>query len=139
MATGIIFKDYDNNPVYPCPYFPVGFIYFSMSDVNPGTIFGGTWKRIKDKFILCAGDNYLVGSTGGESQHTLTISEMPSHNHPLSYRTDTSISTGSSGQWTTDPGTHPYYSNSGIDYKGGGQAHNNMPPYIAVYVWRRIS
>lgn len=61
--------------------YPVGSIYISVTATNPGTFFGGTWERIKDRFLLASGDIYANGATGGEATHTLTSSEMPSHTH----------------------------------------------------------
>ena len=62
--------------------YPVGSIYLSMNSANPSDIFGfGTWEQIKDTFLLAAGDTYSAGSIGGESTHTLTIQEIPSHTH----------------------------------------------------------
>ncbi len=60
---------------------PVGSLYWSSVSTDPGTLFGGTWTPVKDTFILAAGDTYTAGSTGGAATHTLTVSEMPSHNH----------------------------------------------------------
>ena len=61
--------------------YPVGSIYMSVNNVNPSTLFGGTWQQIKDKFLLACGDTYANASTGGEATHELTANEMPSHNH----------------------------------------------------------
>lgn len=71
--------------------YPVGSIYMSTVDVDPSTLFGGTWERIKDTFLLCAGDNYEAGSVGGSETHThsnpstgstaITVAQMPSHSH----------------------------------------------------------
>ena len=61
--------------------YPIGSIYMSVNNVNPSTVFGGTWEQIKDKFLLACGDTYNNGATGGEATHTLTSDEMPSHNH----------------------------------------------------------
>ena len=61
--------------------YPVGSIYWSSNNTNPGTLFGGTWTQIKDRFILAAGDSYTNGSTGGAATVTLTVSNMPSHTH----------------------------------------------------------
>lgn len=61
--------------------YPVGSIYMSVNSTSPASLFGGTWERIKDRFLLAAGDTYSAGSTGGEAQHTLTVDEMPSHYH----------------------------------------------------------
>ena len=61
--------------------YPVGSLYWSSNNTDPGTLFGGTWQQIKDMFVLAAGDSYSVNSTGGEKTHTLTIDEIPSHDH----------------------------------------------------------
>ena len=61
--------------------YPVGSIYLSSKNTNPGTLFGGTWVQIKDRFILTAGDSYSNGATGGAATVTLTVSNMPSHTH----------------------------------------------------------
>ncbi len=89
---GIQMKDVDNNKIYPCPYFPIGYIYLSTSSVNPSTYFGGTWEQIKDKFLLTAGSSYKAGNTGGSKtiniSHyhttgncTLSINQIPAHSH----------------------------------------------------------
>lgn len=118
--------------------YPVGSIYISANSTNPGTLFGtGTWERVKDRFLLAAGDDYTAGDTGGEAEHTLTVAEMPSHRH----------TTNSYAHYYTDSGSYSINSSggrTGIDqltttYAGGGEAHNNMPPYLAVYVWKRIA
>ena len=65
--------------------YPVGSYYWSSNSTNPGTIFGGTWEQIKDKFVLAVGDTYTtVDVTGGEATHTLTVNEIPNHNHKSS-------------------------------------------------------
>ena len=61
--------------------YPVGSIYMSVNSTSPATLFGGTWERIKDRFLLAAGDAYAAGGTGGEATHTLTEGEMPAHSH----------------------------------------------------------
>ena len=67
--------------------YPVGSIYMSVNSTSPATLFGGTWVRLKDKFLLGAGDTYTAGDTGGAATHTLTTSEMPSHSHGLNSHT----------------------------------------------------
>ena len=62
-------------------FYPVGSIYWSSNNTNPGTLFGGTWTQIKDRFILAAGDSYTNGATGGAATVTLSVSNMPSHSH----------------------------------------------------------
>ena len=67
--------------------YPIGSIYLSTNNVNPGTLFGNTWEQIQDTFLLAAGSTYSAGSTGGEANHTLTESELPGHTHTLSSHT----------------------------------------------------
>lgn len=86
---------------------------------------------LSDKFVLGAGNQYNVGDTGGEESHTLTIEEMPSHNHENMYpAVPPSSGGGSEGYaWYTDSydwGTQK------DNLVGGGQAHNNMPPYYTL-------
>jgi microcystin-dependent protein len=61
--------------------YPIGSIYMSVNNVNPSTIFGGTWQQIKDKFLLACGDTYNNGATGGSATHTLAVNQLPSHSH----------------------------------------------------------
>lgn len=115
---------------------PVGSLYISNSSTDPSTLFGGTWQRIKDMFILAAGDTYAAGSTGGEATHTLTVDEMPSHDHDVRFGW---------GAGSSDPGLGRFDQNSpqslwaGTYATGGDQPHNNMPPYITRYVWERTA
>lgn len=64
--------------------YPVGSLYWSKKSTSPATLFGGTWTRIKDKFILAAGDSYAQGATGGSATVTLTTEQLPAHNHSAS-------------------------------------------------------
>ena len=121
-------------------FYPVGSVYISSQPTDPGTLFGGTWTRIKDSFILAAGDSYAAGATGGEATHTLTVAEMPSHTH-------TAFIAASGGSDTTTRSRLNYTSgstagwkdNNMIAYTGNGAAFNNMPPYITRYVWERTA
>lgn len=118
--------------------YPVGSIYHSASSTSPASSIGGTWSAISGRFLLGANSNYVGGSQGGEVSVTLTTDTMPHHNHSM--RVDWGDSSGnvwvsgSSSQYTlsVDQGATTY----GV---GGGQAHNNMPPYYAVYIWRRTA
>ena len=76
MSKAIRFRNRNNEPIYVCPYFPVGSIYLSVNNTNPGSVFGGTWVQIKDRFLLGAGSTYTAGKTGGSATHTLTINEI---------------------------------------------------------------
>lgn len=115
--------------------YPVGSIYMSTVNVNPATLFGGTWEQLEDRFLLGAGTTYTAGDTGGEAEHTLTENEMPSHRHNLH-------DVGSTGTGTSTYGgvrLNQVFANNYTNYVGGGQAHNNMPPYIVVYMWKRLT
>lgn len=134
--------------------YPVGSIYLSVSGTDPQTLFGGTWARLEDVFLLAAGAKHAAGSTGGEESHTLTASEMPTHNGHLS--------AGIAGTAPYEKGNYKGYLNSSTmtaygdigrgwnvysgnemhpasEAAGGGQPHNNMPPYLAVYTWKRTA
>lgn len=115
--------------------YPLGSVYANYSDsTNPATLLGfGTWVAIGGKFLLGADAAYTAGSTGGEAEHTLTVDEMPKHRH--SY---TAPSRNSGSEWIGEYGTGASQSLNS-DYTGGGAAHNNMPPYTAVYLWRRTA
>ena len=118
--------------------YPVGAIYLSASSTSPQTLFGGTWQRIQDRFLLCAGSTYKAGKTGGEASHTLTIDEIPSHSHVASsYKTQVDRAGYSEYEAMTANGDYPAPVATGA--AGGGQAHNNMPPYLAVYAWQRVA
>lgn len=115
--------------------YPVGSIYISTVSTSPASLFGGTWEQLKDRFLLGAGDTYSAGSTGGEAAHTLTISEMPSHQHDWqSHYTAKGGTTQYSTNWTSQAAT-----TGNTTHTGGGEAHNNMPPYLAVYMWKRVA
>ena len=121
--------------------YPVGSIYMSVNSTNPRTLFGGTWTQLKDRFLLGAGSTYTNGSTGGEASHTLTVNEMPSHSH-AQY-----VTVGSGGSLSANCDYDSYVSgkarkssqNVSTDPAGGGNSHNNMPPYLVVYMWQRTS
>lgn len=140
MGKGIKMKDVNGNEIFPCPYYPVGSIYMSVLNVNPSNYFGGTWEQIKDVFLLASGTKYKAGSTGGSATHTLKISEMPKHSHRQVGHT-----TANSGSYIgirmvqmSSVNTANTTSIDGSEQTGGNEAHNNMPPYLAIYVWKRI-
>ncbi|WP_427113004.1 phage baseplate protein [Megasphaera sueciensis] len=146
--------------------YPVGSYYWNDDNTDPSTLFGGTWIQIKDKFVLAAGDTYKAGDTAGEATHILTINEMPSHRHgasadsqgqhthSITYTKNNSPAYHGAGsnvghlggngqQWnwsdinTNAAGLHSH--NITINSTGDGQAHNNMPPYIVAYCWKRTA
>ena len=117
--------------------YPVGSVYVSVNATNPSALFGGTWEQIKDRFLLSAGDTYKAGATGGEATHVLTVDEMPRHNHSI----DNLNASGSTTPYMTVQAQEKkgYGGNVQTFFTGGGQAHNNMPPYIVVYIWQRTA
>lgn len=147
--------------------YPVGSIYMSTVSTNPATLFGfGTWEAMPAGRVLLAqgksswGTTYNAGSTGGEATHTLTVGELPAHNHtastnttgnhthqfqlygpngdthmnfPSDYDTNYARSKGT----TLSAGNHSHTIN--INNTGSSQPHNNIQPYIAVYMWKRTA
>ena len=140
--------------------YPVGSIYMSIAPTNPALLFGGTWEILSNRFLVGAGSKYPPGAQGGEEEHQLTMDEMPSHSHSGSTssagshsHTIASVSATYSGsqkvaQPTTgrrtmyggylgDAGNHTH--SLSIGSAGGNAAHNNLPPYLAVYMWKRTA
>ena len=135
MPTPIKLKQ-GTNYYQPLCYFPIGYIYLSTSNVNPGQFFGGTWEPIKDRFLLLAGNIYKGGQTGGEATHKLTINEMPSHTHKYRLAYGNTDPARGFAYGNTPSGT---FSGDFIQNTGENQPHNNMPPYIVVYGWVKVS
>ena len=133
--------------------YPVGSIYLSVNNTSPATLFGGTWVQIKDTFLLAAGDTYSAGATGGEAAHTLVANELPKIDGGLTVNkmvgsTTRSIITDTSGVFSVENGSvitgvkgsdEGVYSSEVTMTFGNNQAHNNMPPYLAVYAWKRTA
>lgn len=120
--------------------YPVNSIYMSLNSVNPSTLFGGTWEQIKDTFLLAAGATYKAGSTGGEATHTLTQNEMPKHNHVIYYPNGGAPDTGAALGFPEAGSKNTWWAEACMTGQtGGSAAHNNMPPYLAVYIWKRTA
>ena len=114
--------------------YPVGSLYLTTSSVDPQSLFGGRWEQLKDRFLLAAGDTYLPGATGGEARVRLTAGQMPVHSHRLSCR-EIVVDQGTELSVTVLEGDDSAVTTAA----GGGGEHNNLPPYLAVYVWKRIA
>lgn len=116
---------------------PVGSIYMSTSSTSPATYFGGTWDRLKSRFLLGADDStYKAAATGGASTVTLTVDQIPSHQHGgrLYYSDNSGGNSGHTTYW--GPHSSAYLN---VEATGGGKPHNNMPPYLVVYMWKRTA
>lgn len=138
----LFFQTVETNFVLDNVY-PVGSIYMNVNSTNPGTLFGGTWEQIHGKFLLGMSSSYPAGSSGGEAKHTLTANEMPVHSHVAFYGDDGAIDDYLGGS-TADYGLkRASYGSGKSTYEtssaGGGAAHNNMPPYLSVYIWKRTA
>ncbi len=135
--------------------YPVGSIYMSVNNVSPQTFLGGTWVQLKDRFLLGAGDKYSAGSTGGEAAHKLTVAEMPIHSHaqnilvnnysPYQNEPNSNLKPNSGSEGSV---VKTYWANRGSGYSlttsamasaGSSAVHNNMPPYLVVYMWERTA
>lgn len=124
--------------------YPVGALYFSTSSTSPSSIVGGTWTAIEaGRFICAAGTNYAALSMGGKASVALTEAEMPSHQHNFDSLSRYAIS----GSGHAAVGSDDYSEYGDVWHKnqyhtsevGSGDAHENRPPYIAVYIWRRTA
>ena len=139
VATTGSYTDLINTPTFSQIanfIYPVGTYYWSQNSANPSTIFGfGTWTQITDKFIYAAG-TLAVDTTGGEEAHTLTTEEIPSHRH-TSGPHDKGVYGGNGGDIQNGGGWKTDMDKIYTGYTGGGQAHNNMPPYLVAYCFRR--
>ena len=138
--------------------FPINSIYISYSHTSPAELFGGTWTRVihntgAGTFLYGSTAAAVIGECGGEAAHTLTVDEMPSHKHNLAWndanpqivslsgnKAGASTATASQQGYRTSYSVSTVYKDSYIALPtGGGAAHNNIPPYIKVSIWRRTA
>ena len=136
-------------------FYPVKTVYITFDNTfDPNEHFGGTWERIRNRFLWAATENGVMGETGGEESHTLTVAEMPSHKGHLSsgiaggapyekgnykgfLNLDIMTAYGDIGRgWNVYAGNEMHPASEAV---GGGQPHNNMPPFIQVAMWKRIA
>ena len=141
----------------PLSAFPVGSIYMSVDSASPASFIGGTWTRIENKFLLAAGSSYSAGSEGGRADAVI-----PDHNHAGIYYNaisdDRRIAYGS-GSSASDYYMQPTYAADGgstNNFNSGlvkpdentlaknativsDATGKNMPPYLTVYVWKRVA
>lgn len=116
-------------------FMPVGFVLTLYSHADPNTMYPGTtWARISNAFLWAVDGNGDIGLTGGEKTHTLTVAELPNHAHGAVY--SGSNPAEKTHSWLASGGSNMAYGSIAV---GGGQAHNNMPPYVQVSIWRRTA
>ena len=124
--------------------YPVGAIYMSVNSTNTGNLFGGKWERIKDRFLLAAGDTYAAGSTGGEAQHKLGLTELPG-GVVINRKPTKKINIQGVKKNPISIGTDEWAFASNVDFDAAEGVrlsdipHNNMPPYLTVYMWKRTA
>lgn len=122
--------------------YPVGSIYTNASNAsNPASLLGfGTWTAFgAGRVMVGVGTSdqaFTAGATGGESNHTLTVDEMAQHNH--SKGPSLAGYTPGSGPYVVGTGNFTQQMNAGGGGTGGG-SHNNLQPYIVVYMWQRTA
>jgi hypothetical protein len=124
--------------------YPIGSIKITVTADNPSATIGGTWERWGNgKFPVAVDEsNESFASaelTGGEYEHTLTVDELPEHSHivtvPISGEAYETKNNGNSSYSVAVSGSIDLQTDS----IGGGLAHNNIPPYITCYFWKRIA
>lgn len=135
---------------------PVGSYYWSNDSTSPATLFGGTWEALPAGYTLIAQGSgsdsfgsftYTAGKKYGERKHPLTTDELPSHSHTVYTDNDFSAyyNPESNQPWKQGLINVDYYpqgityGSHGSGYTGANQAHNNLPPSVAAYCWKRTA
>lgn len=145
--------DGEHNSVLMSKIYPIGSIYISVVSTNPNTLFGfGTWEAFATGRTLVGIDAAqtefdTVEETGGSKTHTLTTGQMPTHSHAYSGNIMVGEQTSSGLNTGFEPGTA--YQKVGlvsdsspgatVTSAGSGQSHNNLQPYVVVYMWKRTA
>lgn len=115
--------------------YPVGAVYISWSSTSPASLFGGSWVAITGRFP------YFNAGTGqgGSNSHTLSVNEMPNHNHSIHMRVGWGSGGGASETifQTSSPTSGGNKWTESTNYTGNNWSHNNMPAYQTLYAWRR--
>lgn len=151
-VTGSSNSGFDVDKIYP-----VGSIYLSVSSANPTDLFGGTWERIQNRFLLAAGSSYAAGSTGGVASHKHKLNDngaalIGNHGDTSAFSPNYNFYLGANynanngAYYWTHTHDNPYNSSNSkfsllaaVGLVGNTVSANNMPPYIAVYVWKRTA
>lgn len=131
--------------------YPVGSIWMCAQATDPNTIFAGTtWIKVEGRFLLGSSSRFGAQTTGGEENHKLSVAEMPTHSHEVRWANNNDWvgawkSNASFGQLWDVASTYSQGDSSTrkdwvkVTNSGSGSAHNNMPPYFVVNIWRRTS
>ena len=121
--------------------YPVGSIYTSVVATNPNSLLGvGSWSAMgQGRVLMGAGGSYGAGSQGGTATETLSIAQIPSHNHGYTGQFGDSDADGGSDRSSSVGAANSHPIITGLNVRGGGQAHNNLQPYLVVYMWKRTS
>jgi len=146
MALSLTKKTIDDIDEALANMYPVGSIYINATNAtNPGTLLGfGTWVAFGAGRVMVgldSGDTDFdtAEETGGAKTHTLTEAEMPSHDHSLANQTLYRHSFGSGSENLTSAGSYNVGAQNNTGSAGSGNAHNNVQPYITVYMWKRTA
>lgn len=152
----VMYRDWNKlvNSIKSAMY-PVGSVYITYNNVNPGTFLGGTWERFgQGRTLVGEGTgndgstsmSFTANSTGGEYKHKLTVDEMPNHKHAVYIQNTTSNPQVNAPKWTVAlPNSWKQYASDtklfgpSTGNVGGDASHNNIQPYITVYFWRRTA
>jgi microcystin-dependent protein len=131
--------------------FPIGYI-ISVDNPNfdPHDFYiDGVWERIKGRVVVGVDENQTefneTGKTGGEKTHTLTVEQIPAHNHRLGFRYGSDpTSTSFEQAYASFPhmGSGEIargYAPDKMQNVGSGAAHNNLQPYYVAYIWKLVS
>jgi len=120
--------------------YPVGSIYMSVNPTDPAILFGGLWEKIEDRFLLAASSTYPVETTGGDTEHQ--------HTSPGGFNTANNYLGMSFRHGYEQTSVNGSYAAADVTVKEGSGNHkwklpktdtvSNMPPYMAVYMWRRL-
>ena len=150
----VMYRDWDKlvNSIKSAMY-PVGSVYITYNNVNPGTFLGGTWERFgQGRTLVGEGTgndgstsmSFTANSTGGEYKHKLTVDEIPNHKHAVYIQNTTSNPQVNAPKWTVAlPNSWKQYASDtklfgpSTGNAGGDASHNNIQPYITVYLWKR--
>ena len=135
--------------------YPIGSVYISVNNTNPETALGfGTWTQIEDKFLLAAGSTYTGGDTGGAATVKLSKANLPAVSgtiamHSQGVATNVHDVTGCFSSELINKNKYraggsevsgaPSIGRVNFSNGGSGTAHNNMPPYLVVYIWKRTA